>query len=680
MHARYLMAGLMFLLAGLSFGETPEEEEPAGITVIRGEDAPLSASRTAISKGEIEFAEPSSASEVLSLVPGMRIVQHGAEGKAHQFFLRGFDAVHGSDIEVVVHGIPLNERGNVHAHGYVDLYGVVPEAISRIYVEKGAYLPWQGDFATAGSVRLDLGLPKALRPGFVKAEGTHRGKLRASFVAGPRDAEEDTFVAGEFVRDPGFGPEREAWRGVANGMWGFNIGSGIRFSLFAFGQGAQWHSPGAVRLEDVESGRMGFYDTYGAGGRGESWRGIWGVKITHESPGITTETTVWGGVRALTLLDNYTGYLVNGSIGDLRDQSELAYLAQAAFSCEYDLALQFPATLLAGAGYRFDRVDQDEDGIDSNGLSFRHDRDLTANVHGPYAYIGTRLQPWHWFEVMPSIRGELLAYDVDDRINDRSSSKVMGAVLPRIAMAFMPHDMVTLFADYGRGFRSPEPRSVTAPEEGTIEDKETKRYRGGKPYVTIADDAEVGITIRPLDELAISIAGFGIWIDSESVFDHVSNTNLDKNATRRLGVELSIRATPFPWMRLDADATFCDARFVESQNPVPGSAPWSGRISADLGLERGVHGGVELLWTGTRNLAHQATATGYALLDLRLGYRGERYDMTLAMDNATASQAMDGVYHYASWFDLSKPRSLLPVIHFTPVRPITARLILTVFL
>lgn len=41
--------------------------------------------------------------EALRLVPGLVIAQHGTEGKGHQIYLRGFDALHGSGSR--------NERG-----------------------------------------------------------------------------------------------------------------------------------------------------------------------------------------------------------------------------------------------------------------------------------------------------------------------------------------------------------------------------------------------------------------------------------------------------------------------------------------------------------------------------------------------------------------------------------------
>lgn len=668
-------------------GDAPDQTEAtmplpevAGETVIRGPGTPLSCGAGTIARTRVEAAHPGSTAETLALVPGIRIVQHGAEGKAHQLFLRGFDAVHGADVEVLIDGVPLNERLNVHGHGYVDLYGIVPEAIRAIRVEKGAFLPEQGDFATAGTIRFEAGLEAEARPGLVRLDASHRGRVRLAGVLAPRDAPHDAFLAGEAVTDPGFGPDREAVRGVAQGAWSWALGRGFRLRVFGSVHGARWQSPGAVRLEDHEADRIGFLDTYSVGGRGASCRGMAGLVLTRERAGSMLNVVSWGGLRGLTLEDDYTGYLVHGDRGDKRQQAQDGALAGVSASLRQPLFAPFPLSLIAGLGWRFDTADQSEVALDRSGAAWRTDRDLSARVHGLHAFAGLRMRPWRWLELQPSIRGDLLGYAVDDRLAGRDAGRWLGAVSPRVALAFPVHERVTLFADYGRGFRSPEPRAITAPVRGAVEDEALDRYRGGRPAIAMADAAELGLEVRLPASTSIRVAGFGTWINREIVFDHVSNTNLERNSTRRLGVEASVTSSPARWLGLHADATWCDARFERSGRPVPGSAAWTGRVFAELGLGRGVHGGVELGWSGRRRLAHGASAAGYALLDLHLGWRGERYDLVVEVENATNARAMDGAYHYASWFDRDRARSVIPAIHYTAARPATARLVFTVFL
>ncbi|MEL7240632.1 MAG: TonB-dependent receptor plug domain-containing protein, partial [Planctomycetota bacterium] len=101
-----------------------------------------------------------SGAAALRAAPGVYISNHSGQGKGHQIFLRGFDAVHGQDVAVSAGGIPVNDVSNIHAQGYVDLHFLIPEVIKQMRVLEGPFDPAQGDFAVAGSIEFDLGLPK----------------------------------------------------------------------------------------------------------------------------------------------------------------------------------------------------------------------------------------------------------------------------------------------------------------------------------------------------------------------------------------------------------------------------------------------------------------------------------------------------------------------------------------
>jgi outer membrane receptor protein involved in Fe transport len=663
--------------------EVPATADPAlpdFESVVPGRRPPLSAGATAVGRAEIEAARPGSGSEALGLVPGLRIVQHGAEGKGHQLFLRGFDAVHGSDVEIRLGGVPLNERMNVHGHGYADLYGAIPEAVREIRVHKGPFLPWQGDFATAGSVAVELGLPRELRPGLVRTEVSHRGRLRGVTVAAPEGAPEDTLVAVEGVYDAGFGPDREAARAALLGAWSWDLPRDLELRALGSAQTARFESPGVLRLSDVEAGTVGFHGSYGPAGRGESDRVLARLALARDRAGSDLEIGVHGAIRRLLLEDDYTGRLMDAARGDRKRQEQAAVTAGADTTLEHSLGFSRPAALLAGLGWRVDAGRQRERQVTDEGTPWRANRDLDGAVHGLFAWAGFRLHPWDWIEFLPSIRGDLLVYAVDDRLEDRGGDEILGVVSPRLAVAFPVHRAVTLFVDYGRGLRSPEPRAMTAPEPGAVEDESLAPYAGGRPAIAVADAAEVGLALEPVREIELRAAAFGAWIDREAIFDHVSNTNVERDSTRRLGAELSLAAEPIPWVALRADAAYVDARFERSGNPIPGTAPWSGRAAVRLGLARGPHGDANLDWAGRRDLAHGAAVSGQALLDAGAGWRFEHFDVSVILDNVLNSRAMDGAYHYASWFDRDTPRSALPAIHCTAASPLAARVVLTAWL
>lgn len=669
----------------VSGAEAPlTEEEIAEMTlsetVVRETRVQLSAGGTRVTREDVEKAHPVSADEMLELVPGVHIVQHGAEGKGHQIFLQGFDAAHGSDVEGLLEGISLNEPSHVHGQGYLDLYGIIPEVVSEMAVVKGPFLPWQGDFAVSGSLRFDLGVPEELRPGFVSAEGTHRGKMRSVAVTAPEGADDQTFFAFDLVRDAGFGPDREATRGAFLGQYRKDFGRHGAVTFLASLQSARFESPETLRLSDVEDGKKDFWGAYGPAGHGLSDRAMARLSYRYERDGRDVEVAVFGIARDFFLEENFTGRLLYPEHGDLGKQAHQAGAGGFTTAIEKTIPLTIPAELYLGMGWRFDGLRQQEHQLDLSRRPWQTNRDIDSAIHQTYAYAGVRLSPTRWLTVLPSLRVAAVAIDMRDRLRKGKADSAEIAALPRLAASFPIRPEVTLFADYGRGYRTPESRAVAAPPQDTIEDERLSRYTGGAPEITIVDSVQTGIELKPVRPVRMSLFGFATFLDREMVFDHVSNINVAMDGTRRWGVTFDGAYQPLRWLELGADVTWTDARFNHSGHRVPGVPIWMGTARANLGKARGPKGGASLLWCGTRPLAHGAEVKGYPRLDASVGWRFGRADLTVMVMNVLNQKIMEGVYHFASWFDEEEQRSLIPSIHYAAGEPITARFLVTVYL
>jgi outer membrane receptor protein involved in Fe transport len=576
-------------------------------------------------------------------------------------------------------GLPLNERVQVHGHGYVDLYNVVPEAVQELRVEKGPFLPGQGDFATAGSVDFVLGLPPSRRPGLVRVEGSQHGRLRAATVVAPADAPADALLAAEAVHDEGYGPHREADRGGLLAAWSWEAGPDARLALLATLQTARWESPGVLRFDALAGGRD-FFDAYDPAGRGESDRALARLTWRRTRPDQELALAFAGTWRRLLLEDDYTGWLLQPETGDRQRQEQAGFTLGSTLTLRQRLSGPMPGTLLGGLGWRTDQAALGARPVSEEGEAGPRDRDQQARAHELYVYGGLRLRPGAGLELLPSLRGEVLSLGVDDTLEQRSGSQVLGALLPRLTVSWHPAAALTLFVAAGQGFRSPEARSVLAPRATTVEDADLSRYAGGTPEITRADALEAGVHLQPHPALRVRLAGFATRIARELIFDHVSATLVEQDGTRRRGAELAVELRPVPWGELAADASFVDARFARSGNPVPGTTRWSGRGVLALGRPRGPHGSAALGWASTRLLAHGATVSGLVRADLTGGWRFAWGDVSLAVDNVGDARTLDGAYHYASWFDRTTPRSALPVVHYTAAPPRTARLVLTGYL
>ncbi len=85
---------------------------------------------------EIDSRPFSRPGEIMETVPGVVISQHSGEGKANQYYLRGFNLDHGTDIAITVAGVPLNLPTHAHGQGYADANFVIPELISGVQYKK----------------------------------------------------------------------------------------------------------------------------------------------------------------------------------------------------------------------------------------------------------------------------------------------------------------------------------------------------------------------------------------------------------------------------------------------------------------------------------------------------------------------------------------------------------------
>ena len=52
--------------------------------------------------------------------------------------------------------MPVNMRTHARGQGYGDLNFLIPELLGGLTIRRGPYAAGDGDFATAGSTRLDL--------------------------------------------------------------------------------------------------------------------------------------------------------------------------------------------------------------------------------------------------------------------------------------------------------------------------------------------------------------------------------------------------------------------------------------------------------------------------------------------------------------------------------------------
>jgi len=118
--------------------------------------APTMASQMTVTGQELNALPVARPGEILEVVPGLAVVMHADGGKANQYYLRGYNLDHGTDLAIFVDDMPINLPTHAHGQGYADLNWLMPETVGSLNIRKGPYFADVGDFATAGSLFINL--------------------------------------------------------------------------------------------------------------------------------------------------------------------------------------------------------------------------------------------------------------------------------------------------------------------------------------------------------------------------------------------------------------------------------------------------------------------------------------------------------------------------------------------
>lgn len=657
--------------------EAPEVSGPVFETTVRARRAAptvRSASEQEVESAVLHTLPPRSGEEALRLVPGLLMVQHGGEGKAPQLFLRGFDALHGADVEITLDGVPLNEPSNVHGHGYVDL-GLLPALVVRdIHVTKGPFDPAQGDFATAGTLRLRTGIaPEQRGIGSRYTYGT-TGRHQLTAWWAPKDSSD--FVAAEAVTDagllrPGNGANRFSERVSGYGRWTLLdpvTGDWGRLRIIMAGSGARFGLPGALPRADVVSGQARFFDSYPQDTQGASVRGLGALQHRIAVAGGALESMLYGGWRHLQLRENYTGYLLHPSAGDEREQLQETTTLGA--RVRFRRPLLESGWVDAGATWRTDVAYQRQVLADET-----IERELPFSVTALALHAELRWSLVDQLTLRAGLRGDLFLYGLDpSRDAPEGTFAVRGMLSPRASVQWSPREEVTVVAAYGRGLRSPEARAVgpAEPLRGSLVVEEAP-IQG---EITTTDTAEVGARLRLNETLEATLAGFATYLERESIYDHVTGTNLERNATLRAGGDASVAWRPWEGLLLSGSVTAVDARFVDSGAPVPGVPVVM--ASAVLLVERALpqgsfDAGLRGQLLGPRPIGADLWAPPVGLVQAAASYRWRFLRVGVVVDNLLDARWRESELFFASRWDVEAPVSALPQLQWVAGMPRTLR-------
>ncbi|HEY7863295.1 MAG TPA: TonB-dependent receptor, partial [Thermoanaerobaculia bacterium] len=258
--------------------------------------------------------------DVLESVPGLVVSQHSGDGKANQYYLRGFNIDHGTDLATSIAGMPVNMPTHGHGQGYTDTSFLIPELVSGVQFRKGPYFADTGDFSNAGAV--DILYVNSLERGIATAGVGENGYFRTLAADSPELGAGRLLWAAEYTGNDGPWVVPEDYR-KWNGLLRYSVGdAGSGWAITAMGYDGSWDSTDQVPRRAVDAGSIDRFGTVDDTDGGASHRYSLSGEWQRSGEGNRTSASVYGIDYAMNLWSNFTYALDDPENGDQFEQED----------------------------------------------------------------------------------------------------------------------------------------------------------------------------------------------------------------------------------------------------------------------------------------------------------------------------------------------------------------------
>ena len=619
--------------AGTATGDDAGAAPPAtegGATTVRARKPTSAASSATIRDRDFNLRPHLQPADILMTVPGFYVVQHAGGGKANQYFLRGFDADHGTDVSINVDDVPVNLPSHGHGQGYSDLHWVMPDVISGIDVTKGPYSVDYGDFATAGTVNMKT------RPVFQANEvGATVGMYdtyRVFGVAAPSIGDLTPYVAGEAYTTNGpFENPEKLQRYNLFAKLPFHIGDNQTLTLNATSYASGWSASGQVPERAVLDGDLDRFGSEDPSEGGNSQRHS--VYAQYEASGDDQRFTALAYLvhYRFRLFSDFTFFARDPVNGDEIEQDDVRNVFGGKLKYTFDKHVLDDVLFRTSFGFqaRDDTIDNElwyakrrvrlsdvvNAGIDEGQLALTAEEDASWKDY-VRLIVGTRLDG--------------LGAQVDDHADPKQSGVTMASIVsPKASLVLSWPDVVDLYLNGGFGFHSNDARGFTHST-----DPPTPLVRAVGYEVGARTAFDVG------DAAKIDLAGalWGINLDSEIVWNGDDGTTEAAGATDRYGLETEVRAALWHHLYFDFDGSFTHAAFHGDAGN-GGAVALAPTVLISSGISArdlwGFYGRVGGLYVGDRPASDDGSivAHGFFRLDGSVGWQTDWVNVALVVEN-----------------------------------------------
>ena len=628
---------------------SPDDSETV-ISVVRERSNSLlgkadSASEGVVGPRQLERRPILRPGELLETVPGVIITQHSGSGKANQYFLRGFNLDHGTDLAVSLNGIPLNLPTHAHGQGYTDLNFLIPELVSQLRYRKGSYEADQGDFSSAGSV--DLSYARHLgreANGVPQTQSLELGTFGFQRLLLTGNANKEVIYGLELQHSDSSFELKENFRKL-NGVLSFDRGDAKRgVSAAAYAYDGRWNSSDQIPLRAVQNGQIGRFGNIDPTDGGSSRR----LAVSGELRRDKTHLTAYAMNYKLNLFSNFTYFLDNPTRGDQFEQEDRRNY--------YGFHLRQQIGEGGGKFSTFVGLQGRYDDIGRVGLFHTEDRQRFETVRQD-AVKESSIAPYVQAEYKfnPRLRANLGArydsyrFDVNSSIAANSGKVNDSLFSPKGSLAYRLGKYDESYFSIGRGFHSNDARGTTI----TVDPNDPNVPADRVTPLVRSNFAEIGLR-HARGGLQSTLALFGLDSASELLFVGDAGTTEPSRPSRRVGIEFTNYYNVGRGLILDADFAYARARFRDSDpvgNRIPGALEGIIAAGASYERERGITGAIRLRYFGPRTLIEDNSqrSRSSTLVNGRVGYKFKK-GLRLNVDvyNLFNRAVSDIDYYYTS--------------------------------
>jgi outer membrane receptor protein involved in Fe transport len=522
------------------------------------------ASQMRLTGDELNALPVSRPGEILEAVPGLIVTQHSGEGKANQYLLRGYNLDHGTDLAIWVDDVPINMRTHAHGQGYADLNWLMPETVNSVEVRKGPYFADEGDFGSAGNLR--IGLIDSVNKSIAEMTVGSFGYERVFGMGSTKMGEGTLFFAGEAGAYNGPWVSPDDMRKIST-MLRYSQGTaqdGLSITGMAYSN--RWNSTDQVPERAITSGQIGLYGEEDPTDGGNTDRFALSARMAGTDDAGSWKANAYVVKSDLDLFNNFTYFLTNPAQGDQFHQHDSRVMAGA--NASRTLNGTFAGRLMEttfGVQTRNDDIDL--------GLTDTYQRSFLSNVRSDKVeeasvaiYAQNTVHWTDWLRTTLGWRGDYYWANVDSLFDANNSGKVSAGIgSPKFTMVLGPFNKTEFFLGAGYGMHSNDARGATITEEPVdrvANPTAVSSPLGAAPLLVQTKGAEVGVRTKVVSGLDSSVSVFILDQASELVFNGDAGDTSASRPSQRYGVEWTNKYQPYSWLTFDGDLALSHARFV----------------------------------------------------------------------------------------------------------------------